>query len=140
MSVDLAELNQEIARLQVALQVIEQERDRALVSAAQWRQRYEVEAQQRRRGVEKADQTIASLRAELQQLCQNRRGAALSLPGTANTSMSAQLATALAERDRLQEALEQEKSAHLRTRQNLINALHDALKNPSRDGLRYPQA
>ncbi len=133
MSSELTGLQQKMAQLQQVLQKMQAERDRALTLAEQWRQRYEVEAQQHRRATAEAERTIASLRAELQQLCQGRPQ--MPLVGARPNDPGSQLTAVLAERDQLRIELEQEKAAHTQTRTNLINALNDALQTTSRGGL-----
>ncbi|MGB7414754.1 MAG: hypothetical protein WA902_11160 [Thermosynechococcaceae cyanobacterium] len=93
-------------------------------AAEQWRRRYEVEAQQRRKEYAIAQGTIKKLRAEVQQLCRLKPNAAASLPPSRST---ASLQALEAERDQLAQALAQEQEAHARTRDNLISALSDAM-------------
>lgn len=109
------------------------ERDQAQASAKRWRRLYEVEAQQRQKESEVAEQTIQSLRAEVQRLCQFAGGAPMLMPssgeskGGSSTHLHNQMADLMAERDQLLQALEQEKQSHEKTKQNLISALGDAL-------------
>ncbi|WP_299488865.1 hypothetical protein [Acaryochloris sp. IP29b_bin.137] len=118
------------------IDTLQYERDQAQASATRWRRLYEVEAQQRQKEADIAEQTIQSLRAEIQHLCQ--------FPGSAGTPnattvrqsvgssnsvpyLKGQIADLMAERDQLLQALEQEKHNHEKTRDNLISALDDAL-------------
>ncbi len=96
--------------------------------ADKWRRRYEVEAQQRRKEYEIAQETIQQLRAEVQQLCQLRPNV-VALPASREqpATLQAALTKVEAERDQLAEALAQEQEAHARTRDNLIGALSDAI-------------
>lgn len=112
------------------------ERDQAQTSAKRWRRLYEVEAQQRQKDTEIADQTIQSLRAEIQHLCQfpTNGGSPLSSSTghSAGSSTSVhhlrhQIADLITERDQLLQALTQEQNNHAHTRENLISALSDAL-------------
>lgn len=112
----------------------------ALAHAAKWRQRYELEAQQRCQEADVAQQTIQALRLEVQQLCQLRpqdfSPHALKPSTTGDTKdkllslegLRAQLEAVTAERDQLAQALAAEKANHAQTRANLINALNDAMR------------
>lgn len=121
-------------------EVAQLERDQAQASAKRWRRLYEVEAQQRQKDTEIADQTIQSLRAEIQHLCQFSTHSGGPAPALASGQSSVapnaahhlqnQLTDLIAERDQLLQALEQEQHAHAQTRDNLINALGDALGAP----------
>lgn len=112
------------------------ERDQAQTSAKRWRRLYEVEAQQRQKDAEIADQTIQSLRAEIQHLCQFSTHSGSTLPpstgqfAASSTSvhhLRDQITDLIAERDQLLQALTQEQNNHAQTRENLISALGDAL-------------
>lgn len=113
---------------------VHHERDQALASAQRWRRLYEVEAQQRQKDAEIADQTIQQLRAEVQHLCQFSTAPLAAIPSSPATGASNsvahlrhQIADLIAERDQLLQALAQEQSNHAKTRENLISALGDAL-------------
>ena len=128
----------EIKLLKAQLVAMQQERDEAYQSAANWRKRYETEAQQRRTEVNLAKQRIESLETELQQLWH-------SAPGSENEAvdwaaihqtveqvktpeaLKQELATVMAERDRLLQKLRIEQAEHEKTRQNLTTALGDAV-------------
>lgn len=123
---------------QQPLHVAQQERDQAQASAKRWRRLYETEAQQRQQEAQIAEQTIQSLRTEVQHLCQfsssGTHGSPLTSAGPVSAVLSnsvpylhSQLADLVAERDRLLQALEQEQNNHAKTRENLISALGDAL-------------
>ena len=128
--------------LQQDLDAAHQARDRAQIQAEKWRQRYELEAQQRRQEAEAAEQTMQTLRLELQQRCQlNPRDVPPPVLKPAVAAAEAeerllslaqlrnQLATITAERNQLSQALAAEKEHHAKTRENLISALSDALKS-----------
>jgi hypothetical protein len=125
----------EIRGLQQKLVEVQQERDQAYGSAANWRQLYETEARQRRSETQAARESIDALKIEL---------AALQLPSpdAANYPESVReqvaqwqtpedlrnkLMEVLAERDQLRQALEDEHQAHLQTRQDLTTALGDTM-------------
>lgn len=124
-----------------SLEALMHERDQAQASAKRWRRLYEVEAQQRQKESDEAEQTIQSLRAEVQRLCQFSGGAPMlmSSPGQSEGGASGhvhnQIADLMAERDQLLQALEQEKQSHEKTKQNLISALGDALGAQKRKSL-----
>jgi predicted nucleic acid-binding Zn-ribbon protein len=117
------------------LETLRKERDLALEDAARWRQRYEIEAQQRRTEIEAADKTIHNLRAEVQQLSQMGQAtmravvpSLLSAPlGNDKQALAAELARLSQARDELALALAQEQQQHAKTRENLISALGEAL-------------
>jgi hypothetical protein len=121
-----------------AVEILIKERDRALEDATRWRQRYETEAQQRRTETEWADKTIRNLRAEVQQLSQQGqpavRLAVPSLPARAavgndrQNNITAELTRLAQARDELALALAQEQQQHVKTRENLISALGEALQ------------
>lgn len=133
-----------------SLEALQYERDQARASATRWRRLYEVEAQQRQKEAEIAEQTIQSLRAEIQQLCQFP--ANIGMPNAASTSrkslsspdsvpqMKNQIADLMAERDQLLQALEQERQNHDKTRDNLISALDDALGAQRKKSLALPSS
>jgi predicted RNase H-like nuclease (RuvC/YqgF family) len=135
-----ADLQQQVEQYEQALQHAFAECNRIREDAARWQQRYEVEAQQRRKDLTQAQETIASLRQQLQELEQ-------SIPESLEKPSPEVLATGatempedwqsldlpegvkarLAERDRLLEALSEEKTAHNHTRSTLITMVADAL-------------
>jgi hypothetical protein len=120
---------------EIQLNQLKIECDRALEDAAKWRQRYDVEAQQRRVEAEVAEKTIRELRAEIFQLCQLGpavRSAAPLKKSEADDSTLGRLKTALAElqqeRNQLAEALAQEEQQHHKTRENLITSLGEVMQ------------
>lgn len=135
MTHDIRQWLAEIQGLQQKLAEVQQERDQAYISAANWRNLYEVEARQRRTEVETAEATIAALKAELSAYQHPK-------PDTTNHSailqqqveqwqtldeLKLQLMQALLERDRLLQALDIEQQAHAQTRSDLTTALGDTM-------------
>jgi chromosome segregation ATPase len=137
MSYDIQQWILEIKSLQQQLADMQRDRDAALDSAANWRQLYNTEAQQRRDEAVRSQQTIESLKAEIQQLHEEVAGVeSLSDPGAISASveqiqnvaeLQAKLVEVLIERDRLAQALKDEHLAHNQTREKLTTALGDAV-------------
>ena len=145
MAQDVIQWLDEIKRLQQQLTEMTRDRDEAGESAAQWRQLYNTEAEQRRNDAKLTQQTIANLEAQIQQ-SQNFYPN-VSEGGEAGISrqqeveqlqtvdeLKAKLVAVLAERDRaleqvkkLTQALQQEKARHAETSKNLTSALGDAV-------------
>ena len=125
----------EIRTLQQQLEAVRQERDQAYQSAANWRQRYDAEAKQRRDEVETLKATEATLRTELSTLRSHRTDAITAeletqLDGSNLQSVEglrAELIKALQTCDRLQQALNAEKHDHAETRKTLTSALGEAI-------------
>lgn len=125
----------EIRTLQQQLVAARQERDQAYQSAANWRQRYDAEAKQRRDEVEMLKATEATLRTELSTLRSQHTDAVAAeletqLDGSNLQSVEglrAELIKALQTCDRLQQALNAEKRDHGETRQTLTSALGEAI-------------
>ena len=131
-------LKQQIAQLQA-------ERSGTWESAEKWRKLYNTEAEQRRTDSQLFQQTIASLKAEIQKL-QGIEDATLPDSDTVTAihqevaqygveDLKTKLTVALKERDRLLQALKTEQDKHSQTRQSLTTALGDAI-----DGLKRQQA
>jgi predicted RNase H-like nuclease (RuvC/YqgF family) len=135
MTHDIRQWLAEIQGLQQKLAEVQQERDQAYISAANWRNLYEVEAKQRRTEVETSEATIAALKAELSAYQHPN-------PDAADHSailrqqveqwqtpdeLKLHLMQALLERDRLLQALESEQQAHAQTRADLTTALGDTM-------------
>ncbi|MBC6474147.1 MAG: hypothetical protein GDA48_16160 [Hormoscilla sp. GM102CHS1] len=134
--------NEQIKILQQQLIQAEQERDRAYASEANWHKLYETEAQQRRIEAELAQQTLAELKAKIQELQAHRKdysgtvGESISDEAIASlveelqipAELKQKLFDALGERDRLVRALQAEKEQHARTKQSLTSALVDAIE------------
>ena len=128
---EIQSMKQQIAQLK-AEQVANWE------SAEKWRKLYNTEAEQRRTDAQLFRQTVASLKAEIQQLQGIEDG---TLPdsdtGIAIQQEVAQLSSleelktkltdAMKERDRLLQALKTEQDKHSQTRQSLTTALGDAI-------------
>ncbi|HAX76790.1 MAG TPA: hypothetical protein DCY88_13350, partial [Cyanobacteria bacterium UBA11372] len=137
MSYDIQQWILEIKSLQQQLADMQRDRDAALDSAANWRQLYNTEAQQRRDEAVRSQQTIESLKAEIQQLHQEVAGIErLSSPDAISASveqvdnvqeLQAKLIEVLIERDRIAQSLKDERKAHAQTREKLTTALGDAV-------------
>jgi DNA repair exonuclease SbcCD ATPase subunit len=145
MAQDVRQWLDEIKRLQQQLTEVSRDRDEAGESAAQWRQLYNTEAEQRRNDAKLTQQTIANLEAQIQQLqtfspivsegeetgiARQQEVAKLQTVD----ELKAKLAEVFQERDRaleqikqLTQALKQEESRHAETSKNLTSALGDAV-------------
>ncbi|BAY48055.1 hypothetical protein SAMD00079811_56740 [Scytonema sp. HK-05] len=128
---EIKALKQQIAELQT-------EHDAGWQSAEKWRKLYNTEAEQRRTDAQMAQQTIASLKAQIHQI-QGIEAAQLDDP-TATTAiqqeveqlqsveeLKARLIAVMKERDRLLQALKTEQDNHSQTRKSLTTALGDAI-------------
>jgi seryl-tRNA(Sec) selenium transferase len=128
----------EIKALQQKLAEVNQERDQAYASAANWRRFYETEAQQRRTEARLAQQQIEMLKAELQRLQQLPQP----IVGDGITESAIQeqleqlqnpleiketLVKVLMECDRLAQSLKAEQADHAQTRRSLTTALGDTV-------------
>jgi len=132
---EIQSLKQQIAQLQA-------ERIATWESTEKWRKLYNTEAEQRRTDAQLFQQTIASLKAEIQKL-KGIEDATLPDSDTATAIQQevAQLTTVedlkikltltMKERDRLFQALKTEQDNHSQTRKSLTTALGDAI-----DGLK----
>jgi len=135
MAQDIRQWLAEIKGLQQKLVEVQQERDQAYISAANWRNLYETEARQRRTELQIARETIDALKIELETVQPPD-------PDAHNyddflyqqveqwqdpEELRAQLLQALLERDRLMQSLEEEQQAHRQTRQDLTTALGDTM-------------
>lgn len=143
MSQDPRQWLAEIKHLQQQLDDLRKERDEAFASAANWRSLYDTEAKQRRAEVSVAQEKIADLQRALNQ---SQESPQREFPtGTIPTEIVQQvqaiesvtalrdgLMRALAECDRLSHALQDEQAAHAKTRQELTDALGDAISQLSR--------
>lgn len=137
MSYDIQQWILEIKSLQQQLADMQRDRDASVESAANWRQLYNTEAQQRRDETVRNQQTIESLKAEIQQLREEVAGIErLSSPAEISASveqienveqLQAKLIEVLIERDRTAQALKDERTAHAQTREKLTTALGDAV-------------
>ncbi|HBK97621.1 MAG TPA: hypothetical protein DD001_09965 [Microcoleaceae bacterium UBA10368] len=145
MTQDIRQWLDEIKRLQKQLTEASRDRDEASESAAQWRQLYNTEAEQRRNDVKLTQQTIANLEAQIQQLQTfspivsegDEAGIARQQEVEKQRTvgeLKAKLVMVLSERDRaieqikqLTQALQQEQTRHAETSKNLTTALGDAI-------------
>ena len=128
---EIQALKQQIAQLQA-------ERITTWESAEKWRKLYNTEAEQRRTDSQLFQQTIASLKAEIQQL-KGIENATLPDSDTVTAiqqevsqlssleDLKTKLTVAMKERDRLLQALKTEQDKHSQTRQSLTTALGDAI-------------
>ena len=145
MTQDVRQWLDEIKALKQQLVEAERERDAAYTSATNWRRLYETEAQQRRTEANLAQQAIADLQTEIQEL---RGGMIFGDNATHSASEIAQaleqiqspaelrekLAQLLQEQSRLQSEVEQlmqalqlEQASHAQTRKSLTTALGDTI-------------
>lgn len=144
MSQDLSQWLAEIQTLRQTLAQAQEEREAAYASAANWRQRYEAEAQQRRTEANLSRQKLERLMAQLQEL-QGSPTQSAAPPGALADHYQAEveqvqslpelkgrLVEALLDCDRLQQALKTEQENHAQTRRNLTTALGDAIDRLSR--------
>ncbi|MBD2000309.1 hypothetical protein H6F88_19045 [Oculatella sp. FACHB-28] len=138
MSQDVRQWLLEIKALQQKLAEVNQERDQAYTSAANWRRFYETEAQQRRTEARLAQQQIEMLKAELQRLQQSPQP--IVSDGITESAIQEQLeqlqnpsevketlVRALMECDRLSQSLKAEQADHAQTRRSLTTALGDTV-------------
>lgn len=142
---DVRQWLDEIKRLQQQLTEMTRDRDEAGESAAQWRQLYNTEAEQRRNDAKLTQQSIGNLEAQIEQ--SQNFSPIVSEGGEAGIArqqeveqlqtvgeLKAKLVVVLEERDRafeqvkqLTQALKQEESRHAETSKNLTSALGDAV-------------
>lgn len=145
MTQDIRQWLNEIKALQQQLTEVVRDREAALESAAQWRQLYNTEAQQRRAEAKLNQQTIAALQAQIQKLQsfsssiadENKAVTALNQEVEQLQTLEevkAKLIEVLLERDRAREeinnltsALKAEQLHHAETRKSLTSALGDAV-------------
>lgn len=137
MTQDVRQWLAEIKLLQQKLITIQQERDEAYASAANWRSLYETEAKQRRTEATLAQRTIDSLKAEIQRLqeiplAEDNTEASALIQAEVNQwqnvdDLKVALVKTLMECDRLSRALKSEQTAHAQTRKALTTALGDTV-------------
>lgn len=151
MSQDVRQWLAEIKLLQQKLEALQQERDQAYASAANWRSLYETEAKQRRTEANLSRQTIESLQQELQDL--------RSLPTLPTQpaeelgeiqaevaqikeiqALQQALVQARLEAQRYGQALQAEQTAHSQTRKALTTALGDTMDSLARERTARKQA
>jgi len=143
MSHEVTQWLAEIKALKQQLIEVQQEREQAYASAANWQRLYETEAQQRRTEAALARQTIADLKQAIQTL--EAHSFASANPETAQPSLQAEIAqlpaaelqqrllSALVEREQLLQALKNEQASHTQTRKSLTTALGDAIDQLARE-------
>jgi|SRR6478672_1011607 len=138
MSQELAQWVAEIRGLKQQLAEQQRELDTANESAANWRQRYTTEAEQRRTDTRLAQQQIDTLKAQIRELqTPLRQGSDDSAALEAVQQQVEQLQTVeelkaklqevLMERDRLLEALKAEQTNHAQTRKSLTTVIGDTI-------------
>lgn len=154
MTEDVRQWLAQIKALQQQLSQVQQQRDEADASAANWCRLYETEAQQRRTDAHLARQTIEQLQAQIQQLQDgatpvgNQRVISPSESDIESEveqletgmQLKQKLVEVLLERDlatkevvRLQQALKVEQENHTQTRKSLTSALGDAIDRLNRE-------
>jgi len=138
MSQELAQWVAEIRALKQQLAEMQRELDTANESAANWRQRYTTEAEQRRTDTRLAQQQIDTFKAQIRELqTPLRQGSDDSAVVEAVQQQVEQLQTVeelkatlqqtLIERDRLVEALKAEQANHAQTRKSLTTVIGDTI-------------
>ncbi|NET09960.1 MAG: hypothetical protein F6K09_08385 [Merismopedia sp. SIO2A8] len=163
MTHDVQQWLTEIRSLQQRLAQVSQERAEAYEQVSRWHQSYQTEATQRRSDVQRLQQAIYHLADENKQLKQQlvqvqSQEARLNLNTSIDTSLSPttsdgenegvspapmeaalkqQLQDAMAECDRLTQALTREQQEHEETRKTLMNALGDTVEQLERERERH---
>ncbi|MEW5858106.1 MAG: hypothetical protein AB1861_12090 [Cyanobacteriota bacterium] len=153
MAHEVAQWLAEIKTLKQQVAELERDRDTALESAANWRQLYTTEAQQRRTEAKLAQQQIEKLKSQLRQLQSSPQPTTEDDPGAVEMiraeveqlenleDLKAKLTEAMVERDRLAQALKSEQTNHAQTRRSLTTAIGDTLDRLSRERItRQPAA
>jgi chromosome segregation ATPase len=134
---EIKALKQQIAELQT-------ERDAAWQREEKWRKLYNTEAEQRRSDAQMAQQTIASLKKQIEQI----KGIDTELLDDLTIAnaiqqeveqiksveeLKTQLIAVTKERDRILQALKTEQDNHAQTRKSLTTALGDAIDRLTRE-------
>lgn len=136
MSQNVSQWLAEIKSLQRQLAEAQAAREEAYTIAANWQQRYETEAQQRRMDASRTRQTIADLEQKIAYLKgmtpqgePTMASASLQeeVAQLASLDLQERLLNTLVERDRLLQALADEQASHEETRRRLTTALGDAI-------------
>ncbi|MBW4508135.1 MAG: hypothetical protein KME64_16715 [Scytonematopsis contorta HA4267-MV1] len=134
----------EIKTLKQQIVQLQQDKDAAWTSAEKWRQLYNTESEQRRTDAQMAQQTITSLKTEIQRL-QGIDEPTLNDASTTDAiqqqvaqfasleELQTKLVAFIKERDRLQLALKTEQENHAATRNSLTTALGDAIDSLTRE-------
>lgn len=134
----------EIKALKQQLAEALRDRDRESESAANWRQLYTTEAQQRRREATLAQQQIETLQAAIRQRqnsFQPKAGDRAFVEAIEQEveklqdveELRSQLKEVLLERDRYLEALKAEQTSHAQTRKSLTTVIADAIDKLSKE-------
>lgn len=139
MSNDVTQWLAQIKALKQQLADSVSDRDAAYESAANWRQLYTNEAQQRRTEARLAQEQIETLKAQIQQLQGDSSRLKADDPEAASAieqevaqlqtieELKAKLKEVLAERDRLMDALKIEQTNHAQTRKSLTAVIGDTI-------------
>ena len=139
MSNDVTQWLAQIKALKQQLADSVSDRDAAYESAANWRQLYTNEAQQRRTEARLAQEQIESLKAQIQQIQGDSSRLKADDPEAASAieqevaqlqtleELKAKLKEVLAERDRLMDALKIEQANHAQTRKSLTAVIGDTI-------------
>lgn len=139
MSHDVRQWLAEIKELKQQLADSLRDRDAANESAANWRQLYNTEAQQRRTETKLAQQEMDSLKAQIQQLQQEHSRLKFDDPEADSAiaqevsklqtveELRQKLTEILVERDRLLDALKVEQASHAQTRKSLTAVIGDTI-------------
>ncbi|MEC4895717.1 MAG: hypothetical protein SAL07_12720 [Oscillatoria sp. PMC 1051.18] len=139
MSQEVVQWLAEIRALREQIAQLQNDLSQADESAANWRRRYSDEAQQRRTEAKLAQQEIKRLKAEIKDL--QTRSLRLKTEQTEKMTeieeevsqlqtvdeLKQKLIEAIAERDRLAQALKLEQESHEQTRQSLTAVIGDAI-------------
>ena len=146
MNSDISYWLAEVQSLQQQLSQARQQRDEAHRDASNWRQCYETEAQQRRMDTQVFRAEIAQLKETIAQLKEGTNMTSNSAPleglegfpealisdGADLNQLRQHIRSLWDDRDRYQQALQQERRAHEQTRQSLTLALGDAVDQLSK--------
>jgi chromosome segregation ATPase len=139
MSNDVTQWLAQIKALKQQLADSVSDRDAAYESAANWRQLYTNEAQQRRTEARLAQEQIETLKAQIQQVQGDSSRLKADDPEAASAieqevaqlqtleELKAKLKEVLAERDRLMDALKIEQTNHAQTRKSLTAVIGDTI-------------
>jgi predicted RNase H-like nuclease (RuvC/YqgF family) len=139
MSNDVTQWLAQIKALKQQLADSISDREAANESAANWRNLYNTEAQQRRTEAKLAQQQLESLKAEIRQLQQESTRLKSDDPDAASAieqevaqlqsteELKAKLTEVLLERDRLLDALKIEQANHAQTRKSLTAVIGDTI-------------
>jgi len=151
MSNDVTQWLAQIKALKQQLADSVSDRDAAYESAANWRQLYTNEAQQRRTEARLAQQQIESLKAQIQQIQGDSSRLKADDPEAASAieqevaqlqtleELKAKLKEVLAERDRLMDALKIEQANHAQTRKSLTAVIGDTIDQLTKErGNQHP--